>query len=254
MNHYTDINALTKILVEYPTNQNEICLWATHIDYLNDKTEGKIGRQVIKKLTENNPDIELKELINDVYIISFSDAEDSLPMWSMYGANGSGIMLKFDFINSDFTKYNMTKCTYKDIDDVVAENQKFINLLKRPAVRIGSNGHDGTLPDSQQAFVKDWAISSISASTVVAPKDKSFHHEDERRLFTCTTPDKIKYRVRNNLLIPYIEEFFPKKVLKEIWIGPTNDVNRIRKSIDLLLKTRGFNDVIIKESSVPYRG
>lgn len=253
MNHYTDINALPKILVKNPKYEREICLWGTHIDYLNDKNEGKIGKQVIQKLNENNPEIQLNDLLDDIYVISFSEIEDSLPMWNMYGGNGSGVMLKFDFYNSNFTNYNMTKCTYKDIDEVIRVDQSFTNLLKRPAIRIGSLGHDGILPDNEQIKIRQMAIPGYSMAYRVAPKDKSFIYEEERRMFTTSNARNVKYRVRNNLLIPYIEEYFPQRILKEIWIGPTNDMERSTKSINMLLKTRGFKDVVIKQSNVPYR-
>lgn len=57
----------------------------------------------------------------------------------------------------------------------------------------------------------------------------------------------------NNLIIPYIEQYFPKSALKEIWIGPTNDMNRATYSLRKYLDHMGFNEVEIKQSQVPYR-
>lgn len=63
----------------------------------------------------------------------------------------------------------------------------------------------------------------------------------------------IKYRLKNNLIVPYVELYLPKSALKEIWIGPTNDMERATKSLRIYLDHMGFNEVEIKQSKVPYR-
>ena len=79
-------------------------------------------------------------------------------------------------------------------------------------------------------------------------------YENEIRLLIQPDKDsKIKHRCQNNLIVPYIENFFPQKALKEIWIGPTNDRERTKKSLKAYLDYMGFSDVEIKQSEVPYR-
>lgn len=63
----------------------------------------------------------------------------------------------------------------------------------------------------------------------------------------------IKYRLKNNLIVPYVELYLPKSALKEIWIGPTNDMELATKSLRTYLDHMGFNEVEIKQSKVPYR-
>ena len=65
---------------------------------------------------------------------------------------------------------------------------------------------------------------------------------------------KIEFRHRNNLIIPYIKNYLPKFALKEIWIGPANDMDRVAKSLKKYLDYMGFGDVVIKKSRIPYRG
>lgn len=35
----------------------------------------------------------------------------------------------------------------------------------------------------------------------------------------------MKFRLRENKIVPYVERFFPKEVLTEIIIGPNNDMS-----------------------------
>lgn len=49
----------------------------------------------------------------------------------------------------------------------------------------------------------------------VLGKNPSYEYEQEVRWF-FTTKDVIKYRLRNNLIVPYIERYLSKSALKEI--------------------------------------
>ena len=43
-----------------------------------------------------------------------------------------------------------------------------------------------------------------------------------------------------------------EEALKEIWIGPTNDLNRTNKSLRTFLDAKGFNNVKIFKSNIHY--
>ena len=97
--YYTDMNALVNgIIVPEPEVNREICLWATKWSHLNDSQENYIALDMLKDVFKNNLEVyyAFVSLSGDNHSISFSKEKDSLPMWSMYGAQGTGIMLEFD--------------------------------------------------------------------------------------------------------------------------------------------------------------
>ena len=116
--HYTSIETFYKMLERSLKVTEEgsllIKFWATHCDFLNDRTEGKLFKQcLLSALNEyaslhshKLTDKEIEQFnkmysINDSFVISFSKHRDSLDMWRAYGANGKGICLGFDFSPTD---------------------------------------------------------------------------------------------------------------------------------------------------------
>ncbi len=100
--HYTDAAGLFGI-----ASSNKF--WDTHLDFLNDPTEGRHGialaRQELAKFVD---DPKLRPLINralpkldesgkfEHFVVSFSRDGDLLSQWRGYGAFGSGYSLGFD--------------------------------------------------------------------------------------------------------------------------------------------------------------
>ena len=123
--HYTTVDALIGMTANMSESNRDLTMWATDIICMNDPKERKIGVDLINShleeienalnipnecratLLSNNDENFKKALINgitgieqfnyNIYVTSFSQSEDSLPMWSMYGKNGNGISLGFDF-------------------------------------------------------------------------------------------------------------------------------------------------------------
>ena len=65
---------------------------------------------------------------------------------------------------------------------------------------------------------------NIILSTCLGAKDDAYKHEQETRgVVHCDDASKIKYRVRNGYITPYVEIRVPKEALKKIVVGPTNN-------------------------------
>lgn len=87
-------------------------------------------------------------------------------------------------------------------------------------------------------------------------KNTAYSYEEEVRLLYTSSDedkDKIKHRFKNNLIVPYIEQYFPKESLIEIIVGPNNDMERTIYSLEKYLKHIGFEHVKVTPSKVPYR-
>ncbi len=103
LHHYTNLPALQSIL-------NRKKLWATHVRYLNDDSESELGLGLMQRLAEEartaTHDIDIEVLsyflewlnkprpgAESVYVLSFSEARNSLNQWREYTKYGQGICL-----------------------------------------------------------------------------------------------------------------------------------------------------------------
>lgn len=267
--HYTNIGALFNgiILPKDKSNKDEaLSFLSTDYRYMNDQEELIYGRKVIQDFYEKrtNRDDKLSDsnqTINALcFLTSFSCKEDSIPMWSTYGNKGNGIALGLDakILNEHLGKglnlffhciYNMEKLKGL-IDDFVEAN---------PILKI------------TEEVIRDfyaWIQGFITAFV----KHPSYEYEDEVRLLKMfptkqdeetqmmldmfgaqNATSEVKYRLANNLIIPYVINKLPKEVLKTITIGPNLDMDRTKTSIEEYIKSLGFTDVDIIPSKAPFR-
>ena len=266
---YTNIDALFNgIIVKEPkTTGEEICLWASNHLYMNDPAEIETGEkyaaEILNKYVIEDADDNVSQLleVQDYYITSFSQTKDSLPMWGMYGKNGAGIALGFDRAIIEKTSPVLYKCVYLDEElknKVISfcEQIKGEKMLKDGFSALVFIALLALLLNKDKKLyeeIMNYFISFILF--MIYAKDPAYKYEDEvRLLFQSDVSKTIKYRAQNNLIIPYIENLFPKEALKEIWIGPTTDMQRTIKSLKTYLDHKGFTDVNIIPSEVPYRG
>lgn len=273
--HYTTIEALYNgILRKEAKVDEEICLRSTSALYLNDPEEIKIGLSFIEKLLYGNSDGKILDKQSDVmdscseyFITSFSQDGDNLPMWNMYAANAAGIALRFDkeIIKDDY----WLKCIYYD-ETIQVELEEILDKFENVET-------DNKEEDDEYGKYRELTIFVLILMFVLILRDEecsnkimseyapiimfafslkhpSYSYEKEVRLMsTISDKDKIKHRFKNNLIIPYLEKYFPKKALKEIIVGPNNDMERTIYSLEKYLKHIGFEHVKVTPSKVPYR-
>lgn len=264
---YTNIEALFNgIIVKNPILNKEICLWASNCEYMNDPDEVRTGRKFIdkafklsldKKRVSSSENKKIEEAIKkDFFITSFSLSQDSLPMWEMYGRKGHGIALGFDkeILLNDFSDF-MYRCIYVD-----NTHKNIVSQLLKEPISINENLNLTNKEDAIKMFGKliidimenIITFSLISVGAMFLVKNPYYKYEDEVRLLQIAK-EKIEYRYQNNFIIPYIKNYFPKSVLKEIWIGPANSIDRTKKSLRIYLDANGFDNVKIISSKIPYR-
>lgn len=245
VHHYTDLNALISIL-----GKDKIILRATNISYLNDVRELKEGLEIAQK-TENI-DI-LPETMRNYYITSFSNCDDNLSMWGMYAANGSGCSISFDFECLKDGYEIILRCAYGE-ENIKKYLKNFTGLIKN-----GKFTTFGAPTPSQEIIEKGKAdlYNSIILTTCLMGKNQAYAHEQEiRGIVHCSENQSIKFRQKNNYIVPYIEVNLPKKALKAITIGPTSNTELTMQSIKDFLLINGYdvNSIIVKASKIPYRG
>ena len=245
MFHYTDINALPSIL-----RNDEIVLWATNCLYLNDSQEINEGISVIertlkKKLHQGS--------FRNYYVTSFSGNGDEMSMWRMYASDGHGCALGFNpkliYLPSSGIYDFCTVCLYgEDELSDLEDEYKIINSSR--LFYTFENGRNTTCNPSQ-------ATDNFLVETCVSIKNPAFKIEQEvRGVKYHSDLDNVKTRVKNGVIIPYIEVKIPKEALTEIVIGPTNNSDLSTLSIIHHLQRCGYKkeNVKIINSKVPYRG
>lgn len=269
--HYSTWDVLFKgILSSENVSCKRAVLRAYSVNYMNDTSEGLIMPQKLSDaedrslegaesiiVTKDGSEVRCPAIKHPFYIrrkfmeeqnayknkqklfsVSFSKTSDSLPMWSYYGHDGQGLAIGFDAAQIVNQGYDLIECIYD------AENIQKLSEYIFDSWRCSSEQHPQTIP-----------LDIIS-------KDSHFEYEKECRIplrqhygQCCITKrdqfHPIKYDIKRGVISPYVEVFIPIEAIREIWIGPTNNIALAEDSLKGWLESIGMTWVKIKKSSAP---
>lgn len=278
--HYTSIQTLfillTKSLKELERPKNEpnslkfynLCLWGSHISYMNDPSENSFYFNTLKKaltnygikneLTPKTPYLQtgkdLFECGEDPYVVSLCEDENSLTMWRCYAANACGVAICFSYQKlSDYIKqnpsYKISKIDYKDEGELYDSIDD--NLLQSVY-----NGIKNEAPSSDFATISYNLSLSTTLANRIDIKHKAYSDEKEWRLYTLQ-PVPSDFRERNGLIIPYYEFNLPLDAVERIIIGPCAEQNLNKISLERMLdeKIKGLypsEKIEVETSDLPY--
>ena len=242
--HYTSLDALIGGIITI----DNIKLRCSHYDYLNDPNEMHIGELFTHKILQEADIHNFSTIKKDVFILSLSKEKDSLPMWNMYGKGGKGVMLEFRTSVMSEHFLNLESCLYCNKrgelvgNDIAARFNRIVNFL--------IEAHKPSFPPKiMSQMVGEMQLDAINCIV----KSADFKHEREvRAVFDLKNKSSIEFYLKNNIVVPYITIELPKNSIRRIWIGPTQDKNRTRKSLDMFLKSLGY-DIDVVESEIEYR-
>lgn len=264
--HYTTARGLMGIL-----DQKKI--WATHINFLNDKKEFIDALNEFKKqtenlrpkvrtptvtvpphgsMTENSPTkiyddvLEFLQIMETVvYVTAFSEKPDQLSQWRGYCANGAGFSIGFNLAKlkellkrAPGTDILLKKCIY----DPRIKKAKMELIIKAAESTNLRDRHFDTL---------------VSKMMMIAPffKDESFKEEREWRLAFIPGGENL-FREGDTLIIPYVEfdlkDENGKLPIDNIVIGPTLNMKESHASLEMVLNKHKIS-ATIEESNIPYR-
>ena len=204
------------------------------------------------------------------FVISLSQTRDSLPIWGMYGGNGTGVALGFDLRLYYIELEQEGGCrrfdiTHINFDDIHAIDMEYDTLEKFKTCYgiVRSDYHKywesvcGITDGKEIAQRQLKALSSMIMYAAPFIKHNAYRYEKESRIikFHESITD-IKFRTNaKGTIIPYLEVPIPTSALKEIIIGPCCNFNLIKKSLEIILLQKGIktDDIEITPSSQPYR-
>ena len=288
--HYTSLETFFKLLDGI--KDDSFIFYASRISELNDKYELVYGFEkfwrllpsIEKELHIDKNEYKLSNLSNNgkfddlpqiiynsltntrhiPFVISFSNAKDSLPMWNMYANNGYGVALglKIQFhiskdhsLISDLTKYDPSKpCSVRVSYGRFTKNSIIYNYVKILYYMYYERVNG--LKDEKEIFNKQLElIEDIGITASVLLKHQSFSFEKESRYYCKVFDDNlIKFRINSKgNIIPYTEVKIPISMLNKIVIGPCRDINNINDIISLRLKQIKLGNIKIINSNIPFR-
>jgi hypothetical protein len=271
--HFTSCAGLYGMLKDYSKDNPYLTMWATHSSFMNDSSEYEYGKEMcikVLKLYEKQAKVPSDKsifklgkkriedfLLNDApFLISLTGNIESAAMWSMYSSGGSGIALKFDvatlqkhYLLKGKNSIDPTSCIYcKKANDILTKHGAYIELLYKTIWSFYNSDDDDNFPE---------VLLSDIASQI---KHNSFEYEDEHRIVVSKDNRKVLYRVRDDIVIPYVEVKIPIAALKGIIVGPTANYDYIKKSIEMYIESLDWDprvqklSINIQKSEVPYRG
>jgi hypothetical protein len=268
--HFTGAEALKSIVL----NQ---CFWITKSDYLNDTTEQVVIMELLKVFFKEHTkmDKDIQKYIREQlmkyltqynhYILSFSQSDDSLPLWNYYSENeGYSIGIdKTDFIRKlelyfcgmdSNAKVFITPIKYLETNG----NEKAVNELLLPFIHFTSD--DIT---NKKDSLDELAL--VLANMSYSIKHAAYLSEREERIVIICEKNSIisqseEFRVLRGSFIPYI--VYNKMnspdlqiPIKKIKLSPYHTMDVTKKSVLHLLNRKygEITEVDITQSLIPSR-
>lgn len=280
--HYCSVSGFMNIL----HNQ---CLWLTEASFTNDAWENRmldpIFEEALDQLVEEGEipctqmeqarDLYYHHSACFIYLGCFSEQGDILPQWRSYADDGRGFAIGFDpremgfdcstvHLNADFAnKYYLKKVIY------MTENhgEQFLPLARnwiRMRLTRGKHLNDREI---RKAIADDATFSSLRYYC----KDASFATEKELRALWLPVLLKdeeghmavgnrkayrqIHFRAEASRLVPYTEMPFARSAVREVVLGPKNDMKDNEDTIRMFLAANGYDDrsITLRISKSSYR-
>lgn len=260
--HYTDSKGLFGII-------SSTCLWATQLQFLNDRKEFKQAVEILVNILVQRADpgigedkhIFFESMIGHskkmdgarTFVVSLSEEPDLLSQWRGYGGKG-GYSIGFD-CNRLLTlahkrSFRLIKCIY---DESLQHDllNGLIQLFFDRFVELSE-----VTPQMTRDLISEFYRNFLLIGSSM--KHPSFKEEKEWRLVGGPFPLEhalIKYRPTESMLIPHYE--FPlakddKLAIDNIWIGPHNDMSLAIESTNSFLATKK-KSWVTNYSSCPFR-
>ena len=261
--------------------------------YPSDAELGQLIPGILSGLFVDNGVLSQNSL--NVFTTSFTLLEDRLSQWRGYSKGSSGVSLGFDLrafrppedtgtlatfapcVYDDVAKRDLIRQTISVFADraTVLSSEEFITSIideimqSHPGLTYdeATNERCSILHERLYRELEDAKIAMACRLLRLMPllKHSAFEEEQEWRgvypFFTDipSTQNQIKYRSRNNTLVPYIELRLTGKIgeseilpLTDVIIGPGSEFGTI-DAVRGFLESEGIKNVIPRQSPIPYR-
>lgn len=254
--HYTDVSGLIGLV-------KSGCIWATHVNRLNDSSENMHGISFVMNHIKNNAPKSLAPLIDkvlqklesvDTYVACYSTEHDLLSQWRNYTGTQVGYSLGLET-----RQMVMTDGSVPLLEPVIYKEQTAENVLDTLLNKIDEFVKGNAFGEVEVGYLQGYLHATLNniACTI---KHSKFKEENEYRHFYQPNYSKLDlsqhFRSSKFGLTPYVNVNFCEKgrlPLKTITIGPCHDFDLESKTLTLLLNKYNYKDVKIVKSEIPLR-
>ncbi len=186
------------------------------------------------------------------FLCSFSLDKDNLSLWNYYtkGDKIAGYNIGFNIAELIKEKYD----DYYMHGKVIYSDKKKLEIVDRTIDILLSSVDDKKNILKGDLFLIIHKLVFISAFF----KEKCFKVENEYRFIiikgiTEQEDNRILFKVRNGIFIPYIEYSFTNKAIADIFVSPTIDKLMAESSLETLMNVYNIPGKNIYFSNVPVR-
>lgn len=266
--HYTNLNGMLGII-------ETLGFWATHIKYMNDSKEYLHGLSLCNKIIENYSKNgtsdqvkflnKVSECLNDEdsenFVISLCSNGDLLSQWRGYSRGQYGVSIGFSYneiFNFTTSRDNEYLHPQKVIYNTEVQKGIITEILEIGVKNIEFQGLDLYIIPKEIARTLKYLIPLF--------KDISFSEEKEWRIVTTNFSESeekhpLKFRTRDNIIVPYVSLPLRKKMSEEkenlpinqIIVGPSDSNDFTMESINYFLKEKNYHNTKVIRSTIPYR-
>lgn len=255
LSHYTSLEGFLSIIESHTIR-------ASNISFLNDKEEMEYGlnvaKDVIKEIEKATTQTEWPRNpwsrdIPDVYACCFCEQPDMLSQWRGYGASSQSVSIQF----SGPELYMLARTYEFDLERVIYGRKRAMELLRE---RLKFEEGDTVLARILfETKLIDAEEMRYTHAINLAPrfKNEAFSEEHEWRIIAKQQVVKdVKYRVRDNVIMPYVDlsNTGTGLPIERITVGPGKETSLTVKSIEKLLSNSIlYKDVKVIPSKIPFR-
>jgi len=269
--HYTNADGFKGIIEKKQ-------LWATKIQYLDDKSELQhafdVAREVLLTGIYNESNVkgafarDIFDFIDhvagvNVFVFSFCYAKDLLSQWRGF-STGGGYAIGFNpagMVNlAPKEGFELLPCIYNGEAQRELVEQWLTECLKRLDEKLKTTG----TAETKRKFTKKeaWFAGELLAGIAPRFKNIKFEEEEEIRLiseFGSIQDKKINFRKKGNLLVPYYEFKLISESegiraeIEEVMVGPSLPEDLGADSVKMFLTRNGFTTTAVTHSEIPFR-
>lgn len=267
--HYTSLEGLKSIM----QNAN---LWFSDIDYLNDESEVKYGYKLVTDYLEENESKYSKDFIRDLqkfcssdnvlykenkeklqaryFVLSFSTADDSLPMWNYYSKNQNFLGFSIQFKRKQLVEKIKKNVNHELFQGAVIYNKQEQQKCIKTIITDVYNIYQKHQNEDVSNYTLPLCVGLFAFSLFI--KNSCFMHEKEYRIVIPTFENSnkdVEFRICNNLLIPYISLNFTKSALTQVRLSPTQKSELLKSSLKDFSKKLRYKNIDVLSSDIPLR-
>ncbi len=188
-----------------------------------------------------------------IFVCCFSERSDDLRQWLPYANDGRGVALGVKGMANNQHDLTVDDDTWaiKVCYETEAKKEQYVAALFEGAFKIFNDIHRTLIPD----FVSHMYRSMLF--DIIACKSENYKDEDEWRLIrTLETDDGlglIHFKIRDNIVRPYMEVPIKKESILEIKLGPKTETSLNTHALDSATRKFGYPNTKISKSKISYR-